>query len=129
MTSPDEGLVWGTTRRKRTSPEAARSRTASSSFTPPSVRLAITRTSFTGSASSSLTWYSLAWHRRDARAGSDRGGGRREDAVDGAGDAVLIRTADDRRNAVEVEDRRRRGHLPLECHAAPGVGWGLRPAT
>ena len=38
-----------------------------------------------------------------------------------AGDAVLVRRADDLRDLVEVEDRRRRGDLPLERHRAPRV--------
>ena len=38
-----------------------------------------------------------------------------------AGDAVLVRAADDLRDLVEVEDRRRRGDLPLERQRAPRV--------
>src|ERR1019366_2066760 len=119
-------LLWGTIRRKRTSPDAARARTASSSFFPPSVRLATTRTSLTG-----FPLRSFAWRPDDARTGSGRGGRRREDAVDRAGHAILVRTADDRREAVEVEDRGRRGHLPLERQPPPRVGdaaWSPTPA-
>src|ERR1039457_5178000 len=105
MTRPADGLVWGTTRRKRTSPAAARASTVLSSFLPPSVRLATTRISFISSASSSF-----AGGSNDAGTGSGRGGdrrgGRSEDAVHRPGHSVLVRTADDRRNPVEVEDRR-----------------------
>ena len=52
-------------------------------------------------------------------AGGRRG---REDAVHRARDAVLVGAAHDRGHPVEVEDRRRRGDLPLERHAAPRVG-------
>ena len=52
-----------------------------------------------------------------------------EDAVHRAGDAVLVGAADDRRDRVEVEDRRRRGDLPLERQRAPRVGRGARPAA
>src|SRR5580765_192836 len=54
------------------------------------------------------------WHRL--------GGGRAaEDRVAGAGDAVLVRAADDLRHLREVEDRRRRADLPLEAHRVPRV--------
>ena len=43
------------------------------------------------------------------------------DRVPRAADAVLVRAADDLRDLVEVEDRRRRGHLPLERERAPRV--------
>src|SRR4051794_21236727 len=62
------------------------------------------------------------------RGGSARGllgprlGGRLEDAVARAGDAVLVRAADHGRDLVEVEDRRRGGALPLERERAPRVG-------
>ena len=69
---------------------------------------------------------------RDAvgRAGPDlrRRGRRREDAVHRARDAVLVGAADDGWYPVEVEDRRRRGDLPLERHPAPRVGHGARAA-
>ena len=45
----------------------------------------------------------------------------RENRVLRAGDAVLVRRADDLRDLVEVEDRRRRADLPLERHRAPRV--------
>src|SRR6266540_3880651 len=38
-----------------------------------------------------------------------------------AGDAVLVRVADDLRDLVEVEHRRRRAHLPLERQRAPRI--------
>ena len=44
-----------------------------------------------------------------------------EDGVPRARDAVLVRVADDLRDLVEVEDRRRRAHLPLERQRAPRV--------
>ena len=44
------------------------------------------------------------------------------------GHAVLVRAADDRRYLVEVEHRRWRRHLPLECQRAPRVGPGQRAA-
>ena len=85
---------------------------------------------------------SSRWRRRGsssrvssslARAGASFGRRRRarglrhlraalEDAVHRAGHAVLVRPADDRRDGVEVEDRRRRGDLPLERERAPRVG-------
>src|SRR5437588_11732885 len=113
MTSPAEGLLAGTTRRTRTSPEEARSRTASSSFAPASVRFATTRTS--------LTARSLPRRRPYHRARARRRSRWSEHPVHRAGHAVLVRPADDRGHAVEVEDRRRRGHLPLERHPAPWV--------
>src|SRR6202043_542638 len=112
-------------RRKRVSSDAARARTASSSFAAPSVRFATTSTSFTGSASSSF-----AGRPRDARACTRGGGGRwGEDPVHGAGDAVLVRTAHDGRYAVEVEHGRRRADLPLQGQPAPRVGHGPRAAS
>ena len=56
-------------------------------------------------------------------------GRRREDAVHGARHAVLVGSADDRRDAIEVEDRRRRGDLPLERQRAPRVGHRARAAA
>ena len=44
-----------------------------------------------------------------------------EDDVLGARLAVVVRAADHARRAVEVEDRRRRGDLPLDRQRAPGV--------
>src|SRR5215471_18021047 len=58
--------------------------------------------------------------------GNRLGGGCAEDRVAGAGDAVLVRAADDLRDLREVEDRRRRAHLPLEAHGVPRVVAGLR---
>ena len=46
-----------------------------------------------------------------------------------AGHAVLVRSADDLGDLVEVEDRRRRGHLPLERESAPRVGLRDRAAS
>ena len=51
---------------------------------------------------------------------------RPHDRVPGAGDAVLVRAADDARDLVEVEDRRRRGNLPLDRLGPPRVGGRLR---
>ena len=73
--------------------------------------------------------HGLLLSRRLGRGWSRRGrtiahlglGGGAEDAVHRAGDAVLVRAADDRRDGVEVEDRRRRGDLPLERERAPRV--------
>src|SRR5438046_1995701 len=100
MTRPAEGVLSGTTRRKLTSPAAARPRTASSSFAPPTVRLATTRTSLMRSAPASL-----ALRSRQARAGADRRRRWCEDAVFRSRHAVLVGAADDRGHAVEVEDR------------------------
>src|SRR3954451_25185777 len=53
-----------------------------------------------------------------------------EDRVPGARDAVLVRAADHRRDLVEVEDRRGRGHLPLDRVRAPRVSrgrWAVTP--
>ena len=52
----------------------------------------------------------------------------REDRVPRARDAVLVRAADDLRDLVEVEDRRRRGDLPLERVRAPRVARRERAA-
>ncbi len=52
-----------------------------------------------------------------------------EDAVPRARHAVLVRAADDLRDLVEVEDRRRRGHLPLERQRAPRVGGRASPRS
>ena len=51
-----------------------------------------------------------------------------QDRVPGARDAVLVGTADDLRDLVEVEDRRRRRDLPLERARVPRVGLGDRAA-
>ena len=57
--------------------------------------------------------------------GSDRLGVRRaEDRVARAGDAVLVRVADDLRDLVEVEDRRRRG----TCHSSVSARHGFPSA-
>ena len=53
---------------------------------------------------------------------------RAEDRVLRAGDAVLVRPADDLRDLVEVEDRRRGRDLPLERARVPGVRLGDRAA-
>ena len=52
----------------------------------------------------------------------------RSGRVTGAGHAVLVRVADHLRDLVEVEDRRRRRHLPLERKRAPWVRLGDRAA-
>src|SRR5262245_32538327 len=56
---------------------------------------------------------SFGWHR--FRFGSA------EYRVARARDAVLVGPADDLRDLVEVEDRRRRAHLPLERERVPRV--------
>src|ERR1700722_14991080 len=114
MTRPAAGLLWGTTKRKRTAPSLARARTASNSLAPPRVRLATTRTSL-------MPRSSLARRAQHATCGGCCGGGGK-DSVDRTGNAVLVRATNDSRQFVEVEDGRRRGDLPLERHAAPGVG-------
>src|ERR1035441_10158511 len=124
MTRPADGLLWGTTKRKRASPAAARSRTVSSKLLPPSVRLATTRISFIGCALSSFAGGSDDARTGCGGSGSGCGRGRGEDGVNRAGYSVLVWTADDRRNPVEVEDRRRRGYLPLERQAAPRIADG-----
>src|SRR5439155_21987094 len=48
-------------------------------------------------------------------------GGTGENGVARARSAVLVRTADDLRKLAEVEDGRRRGHLPFEWHCPPRV--------
>src|ERR1700747_2117833 len=124
MTSPAEGVVCGTTRRTRTSPSAARSRMRSSSLAPATVRLATTRISVIGAH------LRTSRGRPRAAACAGGGGGRgSEDAVYGAGHAVLVGAADDRRHAVGVEDRGRRSALPLERHATPWVGQRARAAA
>src|SRR5690349_15748391 len=82
-------------------------RSASSSAVDAAVSFAITR-----------TWLiaSVGPHRLGMR--------RAEDRVPRTGDAVLVRVADDLRDLVEVEDRRRRADLPLERERAPRVALG-----
>src|SRR5579859_7938413 len=104
-----------------TSPAAAWARTAASSLAPPRVRLATTSISFTAVLSSRARGVIDARGAAAGGGGCGRGGGG-EDPVDGTRDAVLVRSADDGGHAVEVEDRRRRGDLPLQGHAPPGVG-------
>src|SRR6202020_3450560 len=81
--------------------------------------------SFARRSDESRTWTAAT------RAGRSRSRLRRwrERAVHGAGHAVLVWTADDGRQLVEVEDRRRRGDLPLDRHAAPRVLHRARTAT
>ena len=50
-------------------------------------------------------------------------------SVHGPGHPVLVRSADDLRDLVEVEDRRRRGDLPLERARAPRVAGRARVRT
>src|SRR5580698_7231642 len=47
-----------------------------------------------------------------------------EDRMARARNAVLVRTADNLRDVVEVEDRGRRAHLPLERQRVPRVPLG-----
>src|SRR3954447_27051978 len=122
MTPPWGGLDIGTTRTNWVSPCLAFSRTRSSSFWPPTVWFATMSTFLkTGSLLPGC--------------GGDRARGRwsglpglLEDAVHRARDAVLVRPADHRGNGGEVEDRRRRGDLPLQREGAPRVGLRARPA-
>src|SRR5215208_4655480 len=117
---PERGSFIGAMTKKFAPPCSLRWRTASMSARPPSVSFATTRTS--------------AMELLLPRAGGDRARGSRlgrrlEDPVDRAGDAVLVGRADDGRDLVEVEDRRWRGHLPLERQRAPWVGHGDRAAA
>src|SRR5271167_5034221 len=141
MTRPALGLVIGTTSRNCTSPWAARARTSSSSLRPASVWLAITRISVID-VSLPPWWRTDSGHRTMLRLGSLAGrlgdaarrgglhlGASLEDAVHSAGYAVFVGPADDGRNRVEVEDRGRRGDLPLERERSPGVGHGAGPTA
>src|SRR3954447_7049479 len=129
MMLPWRGRVWGTQIATRTSPSRACSRMRSSSSLPPSVSLATTRSVFMRLTPPEDPWASVG-RRVLARAGGLRHlGAALEHAVDGAGDAVLVGAADDRRDRVEVEDRRRGRALPLERERAPRVRCGARPAT
>src|SRR5205807_6811989 len=80
------------------------------------------------------TLMALLARRRHRSAGGHRGfglGGWLEDPVHGPWNAVLVGAADDRRHRIEVEDRRRRGDLPLERQPAPrvrGGPWAAPPA-
>src|SRR3954463_5873182 len=119
MTLPYFGRVRGTTMKKRASPCSWRRLIASSSALPPMVSFARTRT--------------LAMATPSRSRGGGGGWGfrlhRLENAVHRAGDAVLVRAADHGRDLVEVEDRRRRGHLPLERQRAPRVTGRRRAAS
>src|ERR1035438_9591812 len=95
---------------------------ASSRLAPKIVRLATTRISLIGLASWSLT-------RCPHGPGCGRRGGGGEDAVDRTRHPVLVWSADYCRQTVEVEDRRRGGHGPLQRHAAPRVGGCTRAAS
>ena len=126
MTSPAVGFVWGTTRRNCHIAFRRTCTRTSSSFSPPSVRLATTKylfhrivCSFTrGCVENSARSTGGATDSRRARGWS-------EGAVYRAWHAVLVRPADDGRDAVEVEDRRRRGNLPLES-SSRATGWRRR---
>src|SRR5215218_11201162 len=112
MMLPWRGFVRGTQTTNRVSSSCARSRTVSRSGRPPSVSLATTRIvlkagSFRGSRGGRLLV-------RGGPRGLRHFGPALEDPVDGARDAVLVRPAHDRRDGVEVEDRRRGRELPLE---------------
>src|SRR6185312_17080170 len=118
---PDCGLFCGAITTKLASPAAARALIASIRLRPPWVSFATTRTL-------AMRFTSLRGRCRRDAAGRRRLGLRRrlEDAVDRAGYAVLVRTAHHRRHRVEVEDRGRRGDLPLQRQRAPRVGGGAR---
>src|SRR5947209_18666787 len=122
MTRPCAGRLRGTTSAKRTSPPAFSSRILSRSLAPPIVWLATTRTVFTR--------YSLPRHLGRAaarRRGRAHLAGLAEHAVDGPRHPVLVGAAHHRGHRVEVEDRRRRGDLPLQREGPPRVG--LRPGA
>src|SRR5215213_11420581 len=109
MTMPDCGLFCGAITTKLALPFAARALIASIRLCPPWVSFATTRTL-------AMRFTSLRGRCCGDVAGCRRLGlcRRLEDAVDRAGDAVLVRTAHHRRHRVEVEDRGRRRDLPLE---------------
>src|SRR4051794_36336340 len=116
MTLPWRGRVRGTiTTARSPSASAASPRTFSSSSRPPMVSLATTRIVFTGlpprGGRSCRRGFAAGG---GARARGDRRRRRAEDAVHRARHAVLVGAADDGGDGVEVEDRRRRGDLPLE---------------
>src|SRR5436309_3399548 len=120
MMLPCRGRDRGTHTTTRASPPAVFSLMTLSSFWPPSVSLATTRMIFT-------RWGSYRSRGRLAVCGG-AGRGREvrrargpEDAVHGARDAVLVRSADDRRHLVEVEHWRWGGDLPLERERPPRV--------
>src|SRR6188768_4439690 len=98
----------------RTGPASACSRSALIRLSPATVSLATTRTWRTSVSDP----FQLA--------GLDAGSIPVEDRVPCAHHAVLVRCADDLRDLVEVEDRRRRGDLPLDRVGAPGVALGAR---
>src|SRR4051795_6467051 len=105
MMLPCLGRLRGTHTTTRVSSPAARSWIFARSLPPPSVSLATTRMVFMVVCGSSLGgWLRVGAGRRRPDVGGSRGA---EDAVHRAGDAVLVRAADDGRDLVEVEDRRR----------------------
>src|SRR3954471_2139514 len=118
MMLPWRGRVCGTTTWKRTlSSTAAIAFTRSSRLPPPIVSLATTRIRLDTLGLSLVLGHRRA--RRLLRPGLRR---RLEDPVDRARHAVLVRAADDGRHRVEVEERRRRGALPLQRERPPRVG-------
>src|SRR3954453_13520512 len=125
MMLPCRGLVRGTQMTTDSSGSAAASSLVLSSRAPPPiVSLATTRTRLMAVPPTRA----LAPRDHDVTARSCVTPGRLlhaisllEDPVPRAGPAVLIRPADDGRDVVEVEDRRRRGDLPLERERAPRV--------
>src|SRR3954462_3163537 len=124
MMFPWRGRAWGTTTWKRTSPSAARARIRSSRFLPPIVSLARTRTLW-----GTLGLLLVLGHGGARGLLRPRLLGRPEDAVHRVRHAVLVRSADHRRHRIEVEDPRRRGHLPLQRERAPRGGGGARAAA
>src|SRR5213592_260489 len=111
MMFPCLGVLRGTQTTTRASPSTSStlSLTVSRSFAPASVSLATTRIVFMKCCSCSFGGRLGVGARRR---GLDLGRcGRPEDSVHGARDAVLVGPADDGGHLVEVEDRRRRGHL------------------
>ena len=141
-------VFCGHTTVQRIGPRAARRSIASISFWPPTVSLATTsdvgRRSCAGcrlrAASTSLPMRAVRRCRgRCSPAAAcpspppsaptgDLLAVAVQDRVHRAGDAVLVRAADDLRDLVEVEDRRRRGNLPLERARPPRVAGGAGPA-
>src|SRR5919202_1760203 len=113
MMLPWRGRVRGTQIATRMSPSAACSLIRSSSDAPPSVSLATTRIVFIRRSPPEDRRASLGGRVLACAGGLRHLGPALEHAVDRAGDAVLVGPADDGRDGVEVEDRRRRADLPF----------------
>src|SRR3954447_25258802 len=106
MMFPCRGFVRGTQIATRMSSSSACSLIFSRSVPPPRVSFATTRIVFIrGSLPRSRR--SVGRRVLACAGGLRHFGAALEDPVDGTGDAVLVRAADDGRDRVEVEDRRR----------------------